>query len=102
MELRAAIEALAAIEGRRPVHLHSDSAYVVNCFVQRWWERWERQGWCGAARQPVANRDLWERLLAEARRHAVVWHKVRGHSGDPMNDRVDLLARRAIVAPGIR
>src|SRR5262245_18552376 len=82
MEIRAAQEGLAAIPGRRRVHVHSDSAYVVNCFRDRWWERWERTGWIGANKQPVANRDLWERLLAETRRHDVAWHKVRGHSGD--------------------
>jgi ribonuclease HI len=97
MELRGAIEGLAAIPGRRRVHLHTDSAYVMNCFVQRWWERWEKNNWCGSDKKPVANRDLWERLLAETRRHEVVWHKVRGHSGDVMNDRVDKLARGAIA-----
>jgi ribonuclease HI len=97
MEIRAALEGLAAIAGRRRVHVHSDSAYVVNCFRDRWWERWERTGWIGANKQPVANRDLWERLLAETRRHDVYWHKVRGHSGDPLNERVDALARRAIA-----
>ena len=90
------MEGLAAIAGRRRVHVHSDSAYVVNCFRDRWWERWERTGWIGASKQPVANRDLWERLLAETRRHDVHWHKVRGHSGDPLNERVDALARQAI------
>jgi ribonuclease HI len=98
MEIAAAAEGLAAVPGRRRVHVHSDSAYVVNCFRDRWWERWERNGWIGANKQPVANRDLWERLLAEARRHDVHWHKVRGHSGDPLNERVDLLARRAIAS----
>ena len=102
MELTAAIEGLGAIEGRRRVHLYSDSAYVVNCFRERWWERWERQGWRNAGKQPVANRDLWERLLVQSRRHDVVWHKVLGHSCDPLNDRVDLLARRAIATLGTR
>lgn len=102
MELTAAIEGLSAVERRRRVHLYSDSAYVVNCFLQRWWERWERQGWRGASNKPVTNRDLWERLLVQSRRHEVVWHKVQGHSGDPMNDRVDLLARRAIATLGAR
>ena len=97
MELRAAIEGLAAIPGRRTVHLYTDSAYVMNCFRDRWWERWEQGGWMGAGKKPVANRDLWERLIAETRRHEVVWHKVKGHSGDPMNDRVDRLARGAIA-----
>jgi len=97
MELRAAAEGLRAIPGRRRVRLHSDSAYLVNCFRDRWWERWERQGWRNAQKQPVANRDLWERLLAEARRHDVVWVKVAGHSGEPLTERVDRLAREAIV-----
>ena len=98
MELTAAIEGLAAIPGRRRVHLYSDSAYIVNCFRERWWERWEKSGWKNTQKRPVANRDLWERLLALTRRHDVVWHKVRGHSGDPLNDRVDQLARDAIQA----
>ena len=97
MELTAAIEGLAAIPGPRRIHVHTDSAYVMNCFEQRWWERWEKNGWFGAGKKPVTNRDLWERLLAQVRRHDVVWHKVRGHSGHPMNDRVDALARGAIA-----
>jgi ribonuclease HI len=96
MELTAAIEGLAAVPGQRRVHLYSDSAYIVNCFRERWWERWEKNGWKNTQKQPVANRDLWEQLLALTRRHDVVWHKVRGHSGDPLNDRVDQLARDAI------
>ena len=96
MELTAAVEGLAAVAGRRRVHLHSDSAYIVNCFREHWWERWEKSGWKNRQRQPVANRDLWERLLAETQRHDVVWHKVRGHSGDPLNERADKLARDAI------
>jgi len=97
MELLAAIEGLAAIPGRRRVDLHTDSAYVMNCFRDRWWEKWERNGWLGAGKKPVTNRDLWERLLRETRRHDVVWHKVKGHSGHVMNDRVDALARAAIA-----
>ncbi len=102
MELRAALEGLGAIAGHRRVRLHSDSAYVVNCFRDRWWERWERAGWLGAGRQPIANRDLWERLLAEARRHQVTWVKVAGHAGDLLNERVDRLARAAIGSPSAR
>jgi ribonuclease HI len=97
MELTAAIEGLAGIPGRRRVHLHTDSAYVMNCFRDLWYEKWERNGWLGSGKKPVTNRDLWERLLAEVRRHDVVWHKVKGHSGDAMNDRVDALARAAIA-----
>jgi len=102
MELRAAIEGLAAIPGALPVALYTDSSYVMNCFRDRWWERWEQNGWLGAGKQPVTNRDLWERLIAETRRHDVIWHKVKGHSGHPLNDRVDLLARQAIIAAATR
>ena len=97
MELTAAIEGLAAIPDRRRVRLHSDSAYVVNCFRDRWHERWQRGSWIGANKKPVANRDLWERLIAESRRHDVEWVKVAGHSGDALNERVDALARAAIA-----
>jgi len=110
MELTAAIEGLAAIPGRRRVRLHSDSAYVVNCFRDRWWERWERNGWLGADKKAVTNRDLWQRLLDETRRRDVTWVKVAGHAGDVLNERVDRLARAAIAtlprrtgaAPGAR
>ena len=103
MEVWAVLDALGTLlpvaEG---ITVVSDSTYVVNCFRDRWWEKWERNGWLGAAKQPVTNRDLWERLIAETRRHDVTWHKVKGHSGDPLNDRVDRLARQAIVDAAAR
>jgi ribonuclease HI len=97
MELRAAVEALRALDGRRSVDLHSDSAYLVNCFRDRWYERWQRNGWRNAQGKPVDNRDLWEALLALAAVHDVTWHKVAGHSGHPENERADQLARAAIA-----
>jgi len=102
MELRAAIEGLATIGGARDVALYTDSTYVMHCFRDRWWAKWEANGWLNATRQPVSNRDLWERLIAETRRHAVTWHWVKGHSGHPQNDRVDLLARQAILTLAAR
>ena len=94
MELRAAIEGLAAIEERRgEVALYSDSAYVVNCFRDKWYVRWRRNGWKNAQKKPVENRDLWEELYDAALPHDVKWEWVRGHSGDVMNERVDALAR---------
>jgi ribonuclease HI len=97
MELTAAIEGLRALPGRRRVALYSDSAYVVNCFRDRWYVRWRRNGWRSAQGKPVENRDLWEALIALDERHEVAWHKVAGHSGDPLNERVDRLARAAIT-----
>jgi ribonuclease HI len=96
MELMAAIEGLAELATGRHVSLHTDSSYVMNCFRDRWWVRWEANGWVNAGKQAIANRDLWERLIRETRRHDVRWHKVKGHSGDVLNDRVDALARAAI------
>jgi len=95
MEITAVLRALEAIEG--PVHVHSDSTYVVNCFRDRWWSGWQRRGWRNSSGQPVANRDLWEPLLALALDPArtVQFSWVKGHSGDEMNDRVDQLALEA-------
>lgn len=95
MELRAAIEGLQALKEPCRVKLYSDSAYVVNAFRQGWLARWQRTGWRTADRQPVENRDLWERLLELVAVHQVEWRKVRGHAGHAYNERCDLLARAA-------
>ena len=98
MELTAPIEGLRALgPGRGRVAIYSDSAYVVNCFRDKWYERWRKNGWLNAQKKPVENRDLWEALIALVEQHDVTWHKVAGHSGDPLNDRADALARAAIV-----
>jgi len=96
MELTGPIEGLRALPGRRAVGIYSDSAYVINCFRDKWYERWRQNGWRNAQKRPVDNRDLWEALLAEVERHDVTWHKVAGHSGHELNDRADALARAAI------
>jgi len=92
MEIMAVLRALEVLAG--PVSVVSDSAYVVNCFRDRWWEGWRRRGWRNASGKPVANRDLWEPLLSIAldQGRTVRFAKVKGHSGDPMNDWVDQLA----------
>jgi ribonuclease HI len=98
MEVHAVIEAIRALEG--PLVIASDSAYVVNCFKQRWWVGWQRRNWRNSQGAPVANQDLWEPLLALAldpSRH-VAFKKVQGHSGDPMNDLVDRLAVEAATS----
>jgi ribonuclease HI len=98
MEITAVLRAVEAIGGA--VHVVSDSTYVVNCFRDRWWEAWRRRDWRNSAGKPVANRDLWEPLVAvvvdSGRAIRLDW--VKGHSGDPMNERVDLLATEAAVS----
>jgi len=95
MEITAVVRALEELKG--PVLVMSDSTYVVNCFRDRWWEGWRRRGWRNTAGKPVANRDLWEPLidLALDPARVVRFGWVKGHSGDTMNDRVDLLATDA-------
>ncbi len=94
MELIAAAEALEALTRPCQVILHTDSQYVQNG-ITRWHTGWVRRNWRNAAGEPVANMDLWRRLLDAAAKHQVDWRWVRGHSGDPMNERADTLATRA-------
>ena len=98
MELMAAIQALEALKEPVRVRLHTDSAYIVNCFHQGWHERWQRNGWRNSKKEPVENRDLWERILALTKRHHVEFVKVKGHSNDKWNNRCDELARAAAAA----
>jgi ribonuclease HI len=93
MEMMGAIRALEALKEPCHVHLHSDSAYLINCFKNRWYANWQRNGWKNSAKQPVENRDLWERLLELASKHRIEWIKVKGHSNDALNNRADELAR---------
>lgn len=79
-----------------PLAIHSDSTYVVNCFRDRWWVKWRRNGWKNSKREPVANSDLWMPLVDLVEGADVTFTWVKGHSGDPMNDFVDQLAVRAI------
>jgi ribonuclease HI len=91
MEVRAALEAITALGA--PLLIVSDSTYVVNCFRDRWWEGWLSRGWLTSAKKPVANRDLWEPLVAAvADRDDIAFQWVKGHSGHAMNDFVDGLA----------
>ena len=96
MELMAAIMALEALTEGCSVVLHTDSQYVRQGITE-WLPGWVRRGWPAALRQPVKNRDLWERLHAACHRHRIDWRWVKGHSGDPDNERVDALARAQAV-----
>jgi len=97
MELTAAAEALEALKRPCVVMLHTDSEYVRNG-VTRWSTGWVRRNWRNASGDPVANMDLWRRVLDAAKRHEVSWRWVRGHSGNEYNERVDRLATAARVS----
>lgn len=98
MELTAALEGLAAAPEGSDVELVTDSGYVANALSQGWLEGWSRRGWRTASKQPVANRDLWERMLREIARHRRVRARlVRGHAGHAANERADRLAVAAAL-----
>lgn len=95
MEITACIKALEQLKKKEiRVEIFSDSAYLVNCMQQKWYEKWERNGWKTAKKEPVENKDLWTKLLALVSRTAVTFHKVGGHSGVALNERADALARK--------
>ncbi len=96
MEILAAFQAVKTIEG--PVHIVSDSTYVVNCFRDEWWRGWQKRGWKNSKKEPVANRDLWEPFIELALESQTTFDWVKGHSGDPMNDVVDRLAVAAALS----
>jgi len=79
-----------------PIEIVSDSTYVVNCFRDKWWVKWQRNGWKNSKKEPVANTDLWEPLIELVQAGDVRFRWVKGHSGDPMNDLVDGLAVAAV------
>ena len=97
MELTAAIRALEALKRPTDVALYTDSTYVKDG-ITRWLPNWKARGWRTASKSPVKNRDLWETLDALVQRHDVSWHWVRGHAGNPENERADTLARKALKA----
>lgn len=95
MELLAAIVALETLNRPCEVELHSDSQYLVNAFNKHWIEGWQRRGWKTAAKKPVKNIDLWQRLLAAMEPHRVSFVWVKGHAGHELNERCDELATTA-------
>ena len=97
MELLAAINALEAIRRAVPVRVHTDSQYLKDG-ITKWIHGWKRNGWKTASKDPVKNKDLWERLDTQAGRLAVEWRWIKGHAGHAENERADELARMAIKA----
>ena len=101
MEIMAAAKAVEALDG--PLEVRSDSIYVVNCFNKQWYVKWLANGWKNSARQPVANRDLWEPFITRVlARGDVVFQWVKGHSDDKMNDLVDAMAVEAAQTQSAR
>ncbi|WOB48459.1 ribonuclease HI [Xanthomonas hydrangeae] len=97
MELMAAIMALETLTEPCQIVLHTDSQYVRQGITE-WMSGWVRRGWKTAGGDPVKNRELWERLHAATQRHSIDWRWVKGHNGDPDNERVDVLARDQAIA----
>ena len=95
MELTAVIEALASLKRSCKVAIYTDSEYVRKGMTE-WMTNWQRRGWKTADGKPVKNMELWQRLDALRKLHEVDWHWVRGHTGDPGNERADALANRGV------
>lgn len=92
MEMRAVIEGLKALNRKCHVKIHSDSALIINAFTKGWIENWQKKGWKKSDKKPVENRELWLEMLEAAKPHRISWIKVKGHSSDELNNRVDALA----------
>ncbi|HET9645773.1 MAG TPA: ribonuclease HI [Burkholderiaceae bacterium] len=95
MELTAVIQALEALKRPCRVTLYTDSEYVRNG-ITTWIHNWKRRGWTTASKQPVKNVELWRELDELAGKHEIDWRWVRGHAGDPGNERADSLANRGV------
>lgn len=95
MELMAVIEGLKALKRPCELVLFTDSRYVMQGITE-WIANWKRRGWRTSARKPVKNQDLWEMLDQEVQRHTIDWQWVRGHAGDPGNERADELANQGV------
>lgn len=96
MELTAVIEALKLLKRPCNVNLYSDSAYVVNAFLQNWILGWIKNGWKNSNKEDVKNKELWQELISLTTVHNVTFHKVKGHADNKYNNRCDELARNAI------
>jgi ribonuclease HI len=96
MELMAAIQGLESLKRGVTVRVHTDSTYVKDG-ITKWIHGWKKNGWKTAAKKPVKNAELWQRLETAIERHDVSWHWVKGHSDHPENDRADALARQGMA-----
>lgn len=92
MELMGVISGLDALKEGCEVEIYSDSAYVVNAFLQDWISYWLMSGWRTKGKKPVQNVELWQRLLNVCAKHKITWNKVKGHADNELNNRCDTLA----------
>jgi ribonuclease HI len=95
MELTAAIRGLETLNRPCPVTLYTDSKYVLQGITE-WMSNWKKRGWKTAAKKPVKNEDLWRRLDQAIQQHQIDWRWVKGHSGEPGNEKADELANKGI------
>lgn len=101
MELMACLSALGLLKEPCEAVVCTDSQYLANAFRNGWLEKWTRNGWRTSSKDPVKNKDLWEKLLAQSKRHKLSWVWIKGHAGHPENERCDQLAveaRDAVMA----
>lgn len=96
MELSAVIQALSMLKEPCEVEIFSDSAYVVNAINQKWIVNWQKNGWKNSSKEPVKNKELWQKLIELLEYHKVKFNKVKGHSDNPLNNRCDELANEAM------
>lgn len=102
MELKACIEALKVLKRKDiPIEIHTDSAYLCNCFNQKWHEKWQRNGWINSKKESVENKDLWVELINLVDSfNSIKFIKVKGHSGIELNELADSLANRGMTEIG--
>lgn len=96
MEMMAAIQALEILPRSCMIDIYTDSQYLRDGMTA-WMPKWKKNGWMTASKQPVKNKDLWEKLDQLMTQHQVLWHWVRGHAGDELNEKADSLARHAVI-----
>ncbi len=96
MELKAVLEALAALKEPCGVTIHTDSSYIHDAFEKGWIVNWQQNGWKTSSKKSVENQDLWQQILDASSGHKIAWRKVKGHSDDKYNNVCDKLAREAI------
>ncbi len=98
MEIRGVLHALSELSRPCRVQIYTDSMYVRDAIEKKWLQNWLRNGWKTAAKKPVKNRDLWERIIPMLQNHSVTFHWVKAHAGHPENERCDELAKNAATS----